>query len=418
VAKLIGGIGVSHTPTIGYAVDKQLEGDAAWRPVFENFKAVRRWLQDRNPDALFVIYNDHVTSFFFDHYSAFALGVDDQYVPADEGGGVRALPPIKGHAELARHIGYSMMAQEFDLSFFRNRALDHGCFSPLSMLTLGAGATSGAWAAPIVPLQVGVLQYPIPTARRCLAFGRALRNAIDSYPDDIRVAILATGGLSHQVHGERAGFNNPEWDGEFLTRLVSDPDSLAGITHAEFAERGGAESVEIIMWLIMRGALGPAVRKVQESYYLPSMTAIATLILEEETAPRQPAAPEARGQLKGIENISGTYPFSLETAAGAFKLNAFLHRLTDAQWRDRYLAEPEQAMADAALDEEDRVLLRNRDWRGLIHRGATFFVLEKLGAATGASNLEIYAGMKGMPVDEFLKTRNSQITYSVAGAKK
>jgi gallate dioxygenase len=413
VAKLIGGVGVSHTPTIGYAVDKQLEGDAAWRPVFENFRAVRRWLEEKKPDALFVIYNDHVTSFFFDHYSAFALGVDEQYVAADEGGGVRALPPIKGHAQLARHIGYSMMAQEFDLSFFRNRPLDHGCFSPLSMLALNGEK----WAAPIVPLQVGVLQYPIPTARRCLAFGRALRNAIDSYPEDMRVAILATGGLSHQVHGERAGFNNPEWDREFLAQLVADPEALARLTHAEFAKRGGAESVEIIMWLIMRGALGPAVRKVQESYYLPSMTAIATLVLEEEGAPAAVSTPEARGQLKGIENVSGTYPFSLETAADAFKLNQFLHRLTDAKWRAHYLAQPENAMAEAGLDEGDRILLRNRDWRGLIHRGVTFFVLEKLGAATGVSNLDIYASMKGVSLEEFQKTRNAQITYSVAGAK-
>jgi gallate dioxygenase len=413
MAKIIGGIGVSHTPTIGYAVDKDLRQDAAWQPVFQNFGMVRDWLEEKKPDVLLVIYNDHVTSFFFDHYSAFALGVGDAYEPADEGGGARDLPSIRGHAELARHIGTSLMADEFDLAFFRNRPLDHGCFSPLSILNFQAGE----WIRPIVPLQVGVLQFPIPTARRCFRLGQALRRAIASFPADLKVAIVGTGGLSHQVHGERAGFNNPEWDHEFLNRLVDDPASLTEMTHADYVIKGGAEGVEIIMWLIMRGALGESVRKVQQSYYLPSMTAIATLILEpDEIAGLAPLTRPS--QLAGIETLEGTYPFSLERLASAYELNAFLHKLVDADWRQRFQEQPEQMIKEAGLSEGDRDLILSRDWRGLIRRGVTFFVLEKLGAATGVSNLDIYAGMKGITTAEMLKTRNTQITYSVAGGTK
>ena len=413
MAQIVGGIGVSHTPTIGFAVDRDLEGDPSWTPVFRNLREVRDWIVDRDVDALFVIYNDHVTSFFFDHYSAFALGVDDAYKPADEGGGARDLPLIAGHAEFARHIGHSLMAEEFDLAFFRDRPLDHGCFSPLSLVNM----SNREWIVPIVPLQVGVLQYPIPTAQRCYRLGRALRRAVLSYPEDIRVAIVGTGGLSHQVHGERSGFNNPDWDHEFLSLIETDPEALTRMTHAELAARGGAESVEIIMWLVMRGALSDSVSKVQQSYFLPSMTAIATLILEDvgSAAQDDATAVDPYEQLHGIDAVPGTYPFSLERLSTAYKLNAFLHDLVDPEWRGRFKEDPERHMEEAGLSSVDRDLIRRSDWRGLIHRGATFFVLEKLGVVTGVSNLDIYAGMKNISLEEMLATRNEQITYSVAG---
>lgn len=230
------------------------------------------------------------------------MGVDDTYQPADEGGGARDLPPISGHADFARYIGHSLMAEEFDLAFFGDRPLDHGCFSPLSLVNM----TGKQWIVPIVPLQVGVLQYPIPTARRCYRLGRALRRAVLSYPEDIRVAVVGTGGLSHQVHGERSGFNNPDWDMEFL-------------------------------------------------------------------------------------------------------------ELIDPAWRARFRENPERHMEEAGLGSVDRDLILRSDWRGLIHRGATFFVLEKLGVVTGVGNLDIYAGMKDITIEEMLATRNEQITYSVAG---
>ena len=413
MAQIVGGIGVSHTPTIGFAADRDLEDDPSWSPVFRNLREVRDWIVDRDVDALFVIYNDHVTSFFFDHYSAFALGVDDAYKPADEGGGARDLPPISGHTELARHIGHSLMAEEFDLAFFRDRPLDHGCFSPLSLVNM----RDRQWIAPIVPLQVGVLQFPIPTARRCHRLGQALRRAVQSYPEDMRVAIVGTGGLSHQVHGERCGFNNPDWDMEFLDLIEKDPEAITRMTHAELALRGGAESVEIIMWLIMRGALSDNVNKVQQSYYLPSMTAIATLVLEDqgEKARDETAAVDAYEQLHGLDAVPGTYPFSLERLGSAYKLNAFLHDLVDPEWRARFKEDPERHMEEAGLSPEDRDLVLRSDWRGLIHRGATFFVLEKLAVVTGAGNLDVYAGMKDISLEEMLASRNEQITYSVVG---
>jgi gallate dioxygenase len=107
----------------------------------------------------------------------------------------------------------------------------------------------------LVPLQMGVLQLPMPSARRFYKLGQALRRAIESYPEDLRVAIVATGGLSHQVHGERAGFNNTSWDERFLDLFEHDPERLAGMTIADFATLGGYEGAEVVMWLTMRGAL-------------------------------------------------------------------------------------------------------------------------------------------------------------------
>jgi len=277
MATIIGGVAASHTPTIGFAYDRDKRGDPAWTPVFEAFDPLREWLEQRKPDVLLFICNDHVTSFFFDHYSAFALGVGEQWNVADEGGGVRNLPGACGDPAFAAHLGRALMADEFDMSFFQERPLDHGCFSPLSMLC----SHEGGWPVRIVPLQVGVLQFPIPTARRCWRLGQALRRAIESYPEDLKVAIVATGGLSHQVHGERAGFNNPQWDERFLDLIERDPERLADMTHAQYAELGGVEGAEVIMWLIMRGALSAQVRCLHRNYYLPSMTGIATAIYED-----------------------------------------------------------------------------------------------------------------------------------------
>src|SRR5919202_4851098 len=161
MARIVGGVGMSHSPTIGFALDTKKQDDPAWAPIFEGFGQVRDWVRRTGVDVLFMIYNDHITSFFFDHYSAFALGIDEEYQPADEGGGARNVPPARGHAALARHIGAALMADEFDLSFFQGKAVDHGCLSPLSMM----GDETGPWPGAIVPLQVGVLQLPIPSAR-------------------------------------------------------------------------------------------------------------------------------------------------------------------------------------------------------------------------------------------------------------
>ena len=357
---------------------------------------------------LLTIYNDHVTSFFFDHYSPFALGVDEQYLPADEGGGVRNVPPLPGAPELARFIATSLFAEEFDISFFRGKPVDHGCFSPLSMLA----DPDGTWPWKILPLQVGVLQFPIPTARRCYRLGGALGRAIRAYPSDLNVAIVATGGLSHQVHGERCGFNNPQWDHQFLDLLETDPEALANLTHAEYAERGGLEGAEIIMWLIMRGALTDRIRRLHRTYYLPSMTAIATAIYEND-GEYPPIAPFRDLQLEGVERLAGTYPYTLERSAKAFGLNRFLHDLIIPEYREAFRRNADALMAAHELTAEEADLVRRLDWRGLIHYGVTFFVLEKLAAVVGVSNLHVYAAMRGQSLEEFQATRNAKIEYGV-----
>ena len=421
MARIIGAIAASHTPTIGFAVDRNKQDDPVWTPIFEAFAPVQRWIAERQPDVLFFIYNDHVTSFFFDHYSAFALGIGESYAVADEGGGARDLPPVAGHSALARHVGQSLMTDEFDMSFFQDKALDHGCFSPLSMLC-PLSPERPAWPVPIVPLQVGVLQFPVPSARRCYKLGQALRRAIESYPEDLKVAIVATGGLSHQVHGERAGFNNPAWDQQFLDLIERDPERLASMTQAELATLGGMEGSEVIMWLVMRGALSANVHKLHQSYYLPSMTGIATAVYENqaEAAPLPGAAERHRAhmarELEGVAALPGTYPFDLARSVKAYRLNRFLHSLIVPAERQKFLADEEDAFARAGLTAEESALVRGRDWRGLIHYGVIFFMLEKLGAVVGVSNLHIYAAMRGETLETFQKTRNAPgALYSVAG---
>jgi gallate dioxygenase len=415
MATIVGGIATSHTPTIGFALDAKKQQDPVWAPIFAGYEPVQRWLAEKRPDVLFFIYNDHITSFFFDHYSHFTLGVGEKYWVADEGGGARKLPPIKGHPALARHVATGLAADEFDLSFFQEKGLDHGCFSPLSLLW----PHEKEWPGAIVPLQVGVLQLPIPTARRCFKLGRALRKAIESFPEDIKVAIVGTGGLSHQIQGERAGFNNTPWDMEFLELLEKDPEKLTEITIADYATRGGMEGSEVIMWLIMRGALAPKVKKLHQAYYLPSMTPIATVIFENDSVETdtesQSAYRERIGrEWLGLEKLPGTYPFTLDRSVKAYRLNSFLHSLLQPERRRRFLEEPEALFEEAALAHEERAMLRARDWRALMHYGVIFFLLEKLGAVVGTTNLHIYAAMRGQSLEDFLKTRNTKVLYSVA----
>ena len=353
---------------------------------------------------------------------AFALGVGDSYIVADEGGGTRDLPPVKGHTGLSHHIGAALMADEFDMSFFQGKPLDHGCFSPLSMMW----PHQPQWPGAIVPLQVGVLQFPIPSAMRCYKLGKSLRKAIESYPEDLRVALVATGGLSHQVHGERAGFNNTVWDEQFLDLIEKDPETLARMTQADYARLGGMEGAEVIMWLVMRGALSANIKRVHRSYYLPSMTGIATAVYENEALAPKAFAPVADiqsdyrrhigHQLAGAEALTGTYPFTLARSVKGFRINSFLHALTEQDKRAAFLADPETAFAAADLSDVERDMIRKCDWRAMIRYGVSFFMLEKLGAVTGVSNLHIYAAMRGETLEQFQKTRNAPgALYSVAG---
>jgi gallate dioxygenase len=420
MARILGGIATSHSPTIGFALDHEKQHEPVWAPIFAAYEPVRRWLAEKQPDVLLVIYNDHATSFFFDHYSAFALGIGQSYAAADEGGGVRALPPLKGHAVLSHHLGTALMAEEFDLSFFQDRPLDHGCFSPLSLMW----PYQPDWPGRVVPLQVGVVQFPLPTARRCYKLGEALRRAIESYEEEIGVVIVGTGGLSHQVHGERAGFNNTGWDERFLELIEKDPVRLTELTHADYARLGGLESAEVIMWLVMRGALSAQVNKIHQSYYLPTMTGLATAIYEDQSVTTTVDADRTyrqhiQRQTAGIEELPGTYAFTLERSVHAYRLNKFLHELIHPAFRQRFLQEPESLFREHQLTDEEAAMIERRDWRALIQYGASFFLLEKLGAVTGVSNLHIYAAMRGETLEDFLKTRNAPgALYSVAAKPK
>ncbi|MFS2003385.1 gallate dioxygenase [Duganella sp. CT11-25] len=421
MANIIGAIASSHTPTIGFALDAGKQQDAAWAPIFKAYEPVQKWLAEKKPDVLMVIYNDHVTSFFFDHYSAFALGIGDSYSAADEGGGARDLPPVAGHAALAQHIGKSLMADEFDMSFFQQKPLDHGCFSPLSILW--PHDKEGGWPGSIVPLQVGVLQFPVPSARRCFKLGQGLRRAIESYPEDLNVVLVATGGLSHQVHGERAGFNNTPWDHQFLDLFENDPETLMNMTQADFARLGGWESAEVVMWMAMRGAMSAKVRCLHREYYLPSMTGIAVALYENDVPADKALTARSREQhlahighqTDGVAELEGTYPFTLETSVRAYRINKYLHQLVKPEFRARFAADAESTYEEAGLTARERELISKRDWRGMIHYGVIFFLLEKLGASVGVSNLHIYAAMRGQSLADFQQTRNAPgALYSVA----
>jgi hypothetical protein len=281
MARVIGAIGTSHVPTIGVAYDKGKQLDPSWQPLFDGYKPVAAWLAEKKPDALVFFYNDHCTSLFFDQYPTFALGIGKKFAVADEGAGQRSLPPIPGDIEFQAHIAESLVNDEFDLTFCQDIALDHGCASPLPLLWPHAPQ----WPGTLVPIAINVLQYPLPTARRCYRLGQAVRRAVESYPVDLKVVIVGTGGLSHQVHGERTGFNNTDWDMEFLRLLQFDPEALTRKTHADYARLGGAESVEQIMWLAMRGALPGPLIELHRNYYLATTTAMTVVLYEE----RQPA---------------------------------------------------------------------------------------------------------------------------------
>jgi gallate dioxygenase len=419
MARIIGGIGASHSPTIGFALDTRKQDDPAWKPIFDGFSVVRDWVRKKDIDVLFMIYNDHITSFFFDHYSAFAMGIDDRYLPADEGGGPRNVSPAKGHLGLSQHIAMALVADEFDMSFFQGKPVDHGFLSPLSMM----GDETGPWPGTVVPLQVGVLQLPIPNAKRMWKLGKTLRKAVESYPEDLKVAIFATGGLSHQVHGERAGFLNEDWDHEFLDLLEKNPQKLTAMRVADYAAKGGMEGAEVIMWLIMRGALSDKVKLVHRQTYAPSVTNIATLVFEDLGGSPDQAEIEAYRahighELEGAGALTGTYPFTHARSHANFRINDFLHRLVGPEHRQRFVADFAGLADEYGLTAEERDLITGRKWIEMVRRGVSFFVLEKMAAVLGVSNPEVYAAFRGETLEQFLKTRKVPMRYSVAGGAR
>lgn len=276
MASVVAGIGTSHVPSIGRAHDQHEDSSPAWGPVFAPLREVSRWLAEEvRPDVAIVVYNDHGNVFPFDRYPTFALGVGDEYPIADEGFGPRSLPPVPGDFDLSEHLASSLVSQGFDLTFCRDLPLDHGAVVPLPLLW----QPQPQWPIRVVPLAVNVLLHPLPTARRCYQLGQALRLAVESYHRPDRVAVVGTGGLSHQLHGKRFGHLSEDFDRQWMDRLVSAPESLADLSHESIMQRAGAEAVEVIMWLVMRGALPAGVTEMHRSYSAPMTTGIALLAL-------------------------------------------------------------------------------------------------------------------------------------------
>jgi hypothetical protein len=274
MARIVGGIGSSHAPTIGVAYDKGQQQDPAWAPLFNGYVPAKKWLHDLKPDLFLIVYNDHVNQFFFDAYPTFALGTGAVHPQADEGYGKRPLKDLPGDPDFAWHLARSLIEQEFDPTICQEMALDHGVLSFLPLLT------DTDWTVPVVPFAVNVIQHPIPTPRRLFRLGAALRHAVETYPEDKRIVVFGTGGLTHQLHGPNFGRHNESWDHAFLDRLVDDPAGLAALSTQDYMERGGTEGVEMIMWLAMRGAMGDKVRKIHRNYTAPFTTGYGLLTLE------------------------------------------------------------------------------------------------------------------------------------------
>ncbi len=278
MGRIIGGLGSPHAPSIGALIDQGGWDQPEWKKLMDGYRPMQDWLAAHKPDAAILIYNDHVTSFFFDRYPTFALSIASEHPIADEGFGPRPLPPVRGESDLAWHLAHALVEDEFDLTICQDMPLDHGALTPISALWPDH---ANGWPTAIVPIAVNVLQFPVPTPRRLYKLGQALRRAVDSWPQDKTVVVLGTGGLSHQLHGERFGFKNPDWDHEFLSLLETDPEALASLRTQDYIERGGAEGAEMVMWLAMRGALSGAARKLHVNYHGPLHTGFAQILFEE-----------------------------------------------------------------------------------------------------------------------------------------
>ncbi len=277
MAKIIAGVGTSHVPAIGAAIDNDKHDEPYWAPYFEKIQPARDWMAETRPDVCLVVYNDHASAFSLEVIPTFALGVAPSFAPADEGYGPRQVPAAEGHPELAWHLAESLILDEFDITIANKLDIDHGCTVPLSIMY----AKPDAWPCKIVPLCVNVIQYPAPTGRRCYRLGQAIRRAVDAFPGDERVVIFGTGGMSHQLQGERAGLINLEFDQAFMERMINDPERQAEVEHTEYMREAGSEGIEMVMWLVMRGALDAEPREVYRAHHVPTSNTSAGLVILE-----------------------------------------------------------------------------------------------------------------------------------------
>ncbi|WP_068875922.1 MULTISPECIES: class III extradiol dioxygenase subunit beta [unclassified Phenylobacterium] len=278
MARITAGVATSHVPAIGAALDNGKAGDPYWQPVFAGYEPSKRWIAEQKPDVVILVYNDHASAFSLELIPTFAIGCADAFAPADEGWGPRPVPVVKGHPELAWHLAEALILDEFDMTIVNKMDVDHGLTVPLSLMF----GQPDAWPCRVIPLAVNVVQYPPPTGNRCFRLGQAIRRAVESFPEDLNVQIWGTGGMSHQLQGPRAGLINRAFDTAFLDRLIADPAAQAAVPHLDYVREAGSEGIELVMWLVMRGALSASVREAHRFYHVPaSNTAVGHLILED-----------------------------------------------------------------------------------------------------------------------------------------
>jgi hypothetical protein len=283
MARISASVYTSHVPAIGATIDMGKTAEPYWQPLFKGYEFSKQWMKDHTPDVIFLVYNDHATAFSLDMIPTFAIGTAAQYTPADEGWGPRPVPVVQGHPALASHIAQSVIQQDFDLTIVNKMDVDHGLTVPLSLMC----GQPQAWPCPVIPFAVNVVQYPVPSGQRCFNLGKAIANAVKSFDEDLNVQIWGTGGMSHQLQGPRAGLINKDFDNAFLDKLIADPAAAAAIPHIDFVREAGSEGIELVMWLIARGAMsdvneGKAPPHVAHRFYhVPaSNTAVGHLILE------------------------------------------------------------------------------------------------------------------------------------------
>jgi protocatechuate 4,5-dioxygenase beta chain len=286
MARITASVYTSHVPAIGAAMDLGKTHEPYWQPLFKGYEFSRQWIQDNPPDVVFLVYNDHATAFSLELIPTFAIGTAAEYEVADEGWGPRPVPKVIGHADLASHIAQSVIQDDFDLTIVNKMVVDHGLTVPLSLMYGERDPKAGAWPCKVIPFAVNVVQYPVPSGRRCFELGKAIRKAVESFDEDLNVQIWGTGGMSHQLQGPRAGLINKTWDNKFLDRLIEDPAGLSQVDHMEYVREAGSEGIELVMWLIARGAMadvkgGPKPKLAHRFYHVPaSNTAVGHLILE------------------------------------------------------------------------------------------------------------------------------------------
>ena len=277
MAKIVAGIACSHVPAIGVAMDRGTTGTPYWEPLFKGYAPAREWLAELKPDVAIVVYNDHANALSLELIPTFLLGVAGEFPIADEGFGPRPVPLVKGHPELAWHLAESLILDEFDMTIANEMPVDHGLTVPLSV-TCGQPAQ---WPFPVIPLCVNVVQYPPPTGARCFKLGQAICRAVERFDQDLKVVSYGTGGMSHQLQGERAFLIYRSFDTAFMDGLTRDPVALTRLSHTEYMREAGSEGVELVMWHVMRGALADDATEVYRHYHVPaSNTAAALLILE------------------------------------------------------------------------------------------------------------------------------------------